>query len=1455
MKSDDINLIEQSGLFDSEWYLQEYPDVVILEMEPIAHYLQYGAILERRPACFMDTNQYMEANLDIKGQNPFLHYIKNGIAENRSLGNKGDYVQLVLSRKSSLKVGIVLHAYNLNDLEYVLNTLKSIKDQFSLYLVISRSLSEELKTIDLTTLNIRYFKEESEAFTINLWMEVLTEMERDGIEIFCKIHTNIQYNHPINSQWNKELLDYCIATPELYYGIINAFEEDPDLSIVGPDIDYIIFRNAINDDFDFISYFLNVLGFSKENGNKNYGYFAHAMYWMRLSNLNILKQLIEKNEHLLLMNNKNTEIESAFNCFLGILPAIQRKRIAIVHRKDLQDNEYILEKLIFPFGKQTNNYYNMFQQFILEDNIRLLKNFSWFPQNELMDKYPILKKMGINPHLYALNWEHETVNKKLGQINELILNQTDWHEYLIPQFIYLILYGTLKSYRKLNKEEEYYVTQFLMACHSAHLINWEQQRNKKRTAKLVSIVIPVYGQPELTCECLTSLMNTEAGIHFEVIIVNNGQEKEHIEQLKKWIERYPNIKLVQNEINLNFALGCNIGFTYCLGEKIVFLNNDTTITRNWLVKLVSALDDDNVGAVQPQIRFPDGNLQCMGITFSHKSQIGYSIYQNKPINKNTMGKDRFFQAVTGACLAIRAEDFTLLKGFDIGFVNGQEDIDLCLRLNQIKNVRCKYISESIIYHYEGKTPGRGKFVAQNREKFLALWNGKINSDDHYYYAQDGYKVVRWKVDSSDFEKLGIQTYLPSIVEHKTENVLTDYSIINNQYKVEGKRIWNKDSKNILICAHYVGREMFGGERSFLDILEASAETNYNIIVTLPNENSEYIELISNYCNWIYIFPYLFWSHANNQEDLIFLFSTLMKKLHIDLVYVNTIMIREPLLAAKKMNVKRVIHVRELIDRDVYLQNSIGLMSKQIINEVMSSSDLLVANSLETKKMFPLSNVHVIYNMINEEHFDIPNTILNNTIRIGLISSNIPKKGIFDFIEVAKLCRHYCNVQFVLIGPLNSYVEEIRTRIEEECIANITIAGYINSPVEAVKLVNIVLSLSHFAESFGRTVAEAMAARRPVIGYAWGAIPELIESGVTGFLAPFKNIDEIADSIKFLCNHPEMISSMGESARNKIISLSAKNRYVSSMKRMYQDALNENRPLINPEGKRRKIKIIIPVFNAYNEVRSCIDSVLNTIADTETEVLVINDASTDKRISLMLKNYACLPVIKLVNNETNLGYTKTVNKGIFLAGDDDVILLNSDTIVTEGWLKGLQDTAYENSSIGTVTAMSDNAGAFSFPVQGKANPKPSCLSHSNYAAILLTHTKKCLPVEVPTGSGFCLYIKRELINSIGFFDEELFPRGYGEENDFCMRALEAGWKNLISPNCFIYHIRTASFGAEKEKLVKEGVTRVIARYPTYSSDVRDAFAAEAMIKLRKAAQDGVDSIKKELTCNSPFPAYI
>lgn len=271
------------------------------------------------------------------------------------------------------------------------------------------------------------------------------------------------------------------------------------------------------------------------------------------------------------------------------------------------------------------------------------------------------------------------------------------------------------------------------------------------------------------------------------------------------------------------------------------------------------------------------------------------------------------------------------------------------------------------------------------------------------------------------------------------------------------------------------------------------------------------------------------------------------------------------------------------------------------------------------------------------------------------------------------------------------------------------------------------------------------------------------------------------------------------------------------------------------SQHKTVIAVIPVFNAIEAFKRCL-AALELHQHGLSRVIVVDDASTDAAVNLLLQQYQSRPLFYCVSNTHNLGFSGSVNRGMTLAAEldstADVVLLNSDTEVTAGWLRQLRYAAYSSTTIATVTPVSNNAGAFSVPQAGE-NTIPDAFDINRFARVLAQGGSRDYPL-VPTGHGFCLYIRRVALNELGYFDAEAFPRGYGEENDFCMRALAAGWQHLIAPRAFVYHQRSASFGNEKKQLLQQGRQVIDQRYPQYTELVRAAFSADAVLSMRKRA---------------------
>lgn len=242
-----------------------------------------------------------------------------------------------------------------------------------------------------------------------------------------------------------------------------------------------------------------------------------------------------------------------------------------------------------------------------------------------------------------------------------------------------------------------------------------------------------------------------------------------------------------------------------------------------------------------------------------------------------------------------------------------------------------------------------------------------------------------------------------------------------------------------------------------------------------------------------------------------------------------------------------------------------------------------------------------------------------------------------------------------------------------------------------------------------------------------------------------------------------------------------------------------------------IDIIIPIYNAYDDLIKCVESVKkHTDLDTH-RLILINDCSTDERILPYIRSEETERVI-VIDNEANAGFSNNVNKGMLYSEDRDVLLLNSDTIVTENWIDKIVTCAYSNPEIGTVTPMSNSATLCSYPIMCQDNDIPENWTVDSLASVVERCSMKMYP-RITVAVGFCMFIKREAIEKVGLFDAETFERGYGEENDFCNRAEQLGYIHVMCDDTFIYHKGTVSFLSEQKKALIEAHEKILVdRYP-------------------------------------------
>lgn len=261
-------------------------------------------------------------------------------------------------------------------------------------------------------------------------------------------------------------------------------------------------------------------------------------------------------------------------------------------------------------------------------------------------------------------------------------------------------------------------------------------------------------------------------------------------------------------------------------------------------------------------------------------------------------------------------------------------------------------------------------------------------------------------------------------------------------------------------------------------------------------------------------------------------------------------------------------------------------------------------------------------------------------------------------------------------------------------------------------------------------------------------------------------------------------------------------------------------------KNLKLTVLIPVYAGIEETARCINSVLQSKNLQTYTLLIINDCSPIDGMSSLLDGFKTnYSNVEVLHNEKNIGFVATVNRAFVLLGGSDIILLNSDTEVANNWIDKLIFHAYSSEKTGTVTPFSNNATICSYPdINGWLNLPQGETVESIDAA--LYEANSGVSIEIPTAVGFCMYIKKNVIDSCGIFDYETFGKGYGEENDFCLRAQKLhGWIHLLAADTFVYHKGEMSFGSTADQRKKSALIKLCHRYPDYEKLVRHHVAKD------------------------------
>lgn len=270
-------------------------------------------------------------------------------------------------------------------------------------------------------------------------------------------------------------------------------------------------------------------------------------------------------------------------------------------------------------------------------------------------------------------------------------------------------------------------------------------------------------------------------------------------------------------------------------------------------------------------------------------------------------------------------------------------------------------------------------------------------------------------------------------------------------------------------------------------------------------------------------------------------------------------------------------------------------------------------------------------------------------------------------------------------------------------------------------------------------------------------------------------------------------------------------------------------------------VIVPVFNAHRALDACLASLDRTLP-AHSAVYVSDDASSDPRVADVLSAWQqrSALAVRVVRQPRNLGFPGNVNAALAATATADVVVLNSDTLTTAGWLQRIAACAGVDARIASITPWSNNAEIASFPRFCENNPAPD--DPDTLAQAAASAGTPEYP-ELPTTMGFCMFLRRAALNLCGDFDAVTFGRGYGEENDLSCRFSAHGWRNVLCDDAYVVHSGNASFGPLDMGPGGDNLQRLLARWPDYNERIARFILRDPLAALRARLQRRLDVLAR------------
>ena len=1337
--------IDESGLFDHEYYRRTYPEVRCDDL--LVNYITEGAELGRNPSKKFNTKEYerQHPGLDV---NPLYDYILNNRQE--ILPDE----ELSYDITESHEYQIIEESGYFDDEYYISQVDETVTNPISHYITVGADNNLNPNK----DFNTQYYRNNNEAICQTGINPLVYYIIRGQYEGDATSQVQIKKSDILNRQYND---NYTILSNSRYFDSEYYIEHNPN----------------INYDDDAIDYYLTKGRYEDYPTSK---YFDKKAYFQL--NLDLKTYNVDPVIHYTLSGCKEKR-------------PFKRPKMELSY--------------LTIYSDEVRKYYDTIYE------------SKYFDEYYYMEHYPLVAEYDVDPILhYILVGADAGYNPSTYFLTEEYLNanQDVKNNDINPLYHYLE-YG-------IKEQRQCYIEQ--LRDNTDYETRYSLLESKKIFDKLhkkYTIIIPIYNAYEETCECIRSVLENTR-IDYELILINDCSTDKRIKQLLDSLDDIKDIHVIHNRTNQGFVRNVNKGMKQS-DNDVILLNSDTIVTPKWLSKMViSAYSDDKIGTVTPLSNSSDVSIPQLGMDKSQHRLNSMAYQTDKLVHE-------YLQSPTGNgfCLFIKRDLINDIGFFDEVFGMGYgEETDFTQRAvkNGWINIRNPQV---FIYHRR-----HASFKKENTDK-LKLKNRKIIQKRHPNVYKQWDKFI---------ESVKVQKILDNI---------------RNNIKDE------ENAQRILCIA-----DTYNLKEDFDHVMYLRLSRKYDTYIL--SVEKDMIKLYKYTQDMSILLDSWSTDYSWDEDKFFRLYFNMLVNLKIDLLYVkHSRRLYHPTnhLATGYTNIIKYLEIDMVHEKKLNLDNALKKVDEKL-NPIRTLEEHieLKRSSIDFKKhkcviYTAVTGVYdepIIPSYVNED-FDYICFTDNPYLKSDFWTIRQMEETSYDRIRTARMYK---------ILP-HKYLSEYEYSLWIDTNFEITgdITDYINRYSKDKKL----LAITHEKrDCIYQEADECIKAGkddedtiiRQVKRYQQEGYPEhngLIASGV---LFRQHNSPEI---IKLMEDWFEEV--VNESYRDQLSFnyICWKNNYkpeespIFYEKNVYfqrHDHLDEGyftRKIDTPYDSwyhlkydiettdnilrqfNTKTSIVIPIYNAYEQTKRCIESVLR-YTSIDYELLLINDSSSDKRIKTLLDSYEDHENIRVVHNRTNQGFVKNVNKA-FMQTANDVVLLNSDTIVTPKWLQKLKIKAYTQDSIATVTPVSNAAGAFSVPKSGVNDVE---IDEVDYVANIVEKASDDSLILTPTANGFCMYIKRDVILREGFFDEA-FGRGYGEENDYSMRLYKKGFKHVIDSSTYIYHERSASFSQEKDELIHRNRQILDNKHPEYKGLVSEFIDSTRFRNTRIRIDDTLKSTNHKL----------